>query len=188
MCLLSNSRLWFPSTFKFSIDEIKENLLEAQLSKERIAVEHHLKNGLITRLLLLYLMNSISDKFSTVQMEYFSKALVQQMMIARLLSILNEVQTDIGGVVKNEIMKHTFSELTREIIQGSLISELQELSGCLLDSVDQQEQEKLVAIYESEGRSHRLAYAHFTLPEGFREGMSRNYSGSGASDDKVTKT
>lgn len=63
------------------VDEIKENLLEAQLSKERIAVEHHLKNGLITRLLLLYLMNSISDKFSTVQMEYFSKALDRKSVV-----------------------------------------------------------------------------------------------------------
>lgn len=160
------------------VDEIKEDLLEAHSSREKRAVENQLKEVVASRLLLTHLMNSISENFATVQMEYYSKALVQRMMASRLLSLMNEIEGEIGGLVKNDILKYAFSQFGHELMQEALIREIQDMSEVLMEDIDSKEQARLAIQYQQEGRSHKLAYAPYTLiPDDLKENKS----------EKVTK-
>ena len=102
------------------LDGIQRELEEAKSLREKRAVAEAMKEVVVKRLLLAYLMNSISDKFATVQvfhlsrhdqittlmriafvqLEYFARAQVERMLAARLVSLVQGVQNTLSDVVK----------------------------------------------------------------------------------------
>ena len=110
------------------------------------------------------------------------------MVAARLLSIINEIQTAIGGMVKNEVIKHIVSKFYHKIMQESLIVELQDLSTELLQDIDAVEQEKLSEELRRDGRDPRLAYVEPSFPRDFteNEGMDIMSESSGSTSTDST--
>lgn len=122
------------------LESMRKELEEAHNMRERKAVSDGMKEVVVKRLLLAYLMSSISDSFATVQMEYFARAQVERMVAARLISLMQGAQDRLTGIVKNAVLKDIVSAFSKRPLQDLAVHQLQLLSSDLLDSIDEDEE------------------------------------------------
>ena len=151
------------------VNELQEDLLEARLSAGRKAVEDRLKESYLARELLIYFMQQMSENFHTVKFEYYAKVMVERMVATRLVGIMDDIESELGSMVKNNVIKEIVSKFFHKIMQRSLITELQHLSEGMLQDIDCKEQRKLVTELEKEGRDIRIAYQEPSFPHSFTE-------------------
>ena len=151
------------------VDEIQDDLKEAQLASERKAIESSLMDVFVARQMMIYFMHSISENFHTVQFEYHAMKIVERMVATHLVSIIDEIENEMGGTVNNEVIKYIVSKFYHTIMQESLLTDLQNLSVDLLEDIDRVEQRQLAKEYQKEGRDPRLAYEEPSFPSDFTE-------------------